>query len=135
MGELPARHFMGVSRALLISRDLFPRKRALLSVFDLRYDPLPTPFLSLFRISSLVPPLLFPPCPWETRHEGKKFPLTPAKPTAFNTLLFSCAVKASYVFLSALPIVPGSGCRGGGLLDRAAAGARLGGIVGLCLWV
>ena len=48
----------------------------------------------------------------------------------------------SYVFLSALPIVPDSGCRAGGPLDRAAAeereaedvgvavGARLGGIAG-----
>ena len=46
----------------------------------------------------------------------------------------------SYVFLSALPTVPGSGCRVGGALDRAAAeerdaedvgvavGARFGGI-------
>ncbi len=47
----------------------------------------------------------------------------------------------SYVFLSVPPTVPGCGCRGGGLPDRAAAverevedagvavGARLGGIV------
>ena len=61
-------------------------------------------------------------------------PLTPANPTAFNTLLFSCAVNTSYVFLSALPMVPGSGCWAGGPADRAegrelvAAGARLAGI-------
>ena len=60
-----------------------------------------------------------------------EFPLTPANPTAFKTLLFSCAVKASYVFLSALPIVPGSGCRGGGPRDRVGTEVRLGGIVGL----
>lgn len=61
-------------------------------------------------------------------------PLTPANPTAFKTLLFSCAVNMSYVFLNALPMVPGSDCWAGGPLDRAegrelvAAGARLAGI-------
>ena len=39
------------------------------------------------------------------------------------------------MFLSALPIVPGSGCRGGGPRDRVGAGARLGGIVGWRSWV
>lgn len=61
--------------------------------------------------------------------------LTPANPTAFKTLLFSCAVNTSYVFLSALPMVPGSGCRAGGPLERAegrelvTAGPRLAGIL------
>lgn len=73
--------------------------------------------------------------------------LTPANPTAFNTLLFSCAVNASYVFLSALPIVFGSGCRAEGPPDLTGAeerdvdevgvavGARLGAIVRECRWV
>ena len=64
-----------------------------------------------------------------------KAPLTPANPTAFNRLLFSCAVNASYVFRSVPPTVPGSCCRAGGPLARAEGRevgvARLGGIFGL----
>lgn len=88
--------------------------------------------------SSFLPSLL-PPLPQPTK---KKSQLTPANPTAFNTLRFSCAVNASYVSRSAPPTVPGSGWRAGGPPDRAAAaeerevddvgvavGARLGAIL------
>ena len=95
-----------------------------------------------FHFRVLAAPLLLPRWPLVAK---QKYSLTPANPTAFKTLLFSCAVNISYVFLSVLPTVPGSGFRAGGPLDRAAAeereaedvgvavGARLGGIAGLGL--
>ena len=65
--------------------------------------------------------------------DSRKPPLTPANPTAFNRLLVSCAVNASYVFRSAPPMVPGCSCRAGGPLARAEGRevgvARLGGIL------
>ena len=98
----------------------------------------PMTFLPAFHFRLLAAPLL----PLRPLVAKQEYSLTPANPTAFKTLLFSCAVNISYVFLSALPTVPDSGCRAGGPLDRAAAeereaedvglavGARLGGIAG-----
>ena len=78
----------------------------------------------VFRLLPFPPPRII-----KTK---KSNPLTPANPTAFKTLLFSCAVKTSYVFLSAPPIVPGSGCRDPVppcRAETAAVWVRLGGIV------
>ena len=119
------------------------RTRSSSTIFSLLSFPSPTQRLPPCPFSTLLPSLaLFTHSPLSypqesiPSHKKGEYPLTPANATAFNTLLFSCAVKASYVFLSAPPIVPGSGCRGGGPRDRAGTGVRLGGIVvGWCSWV